>query len=191
MEPIRTFLAIPLPKTLTGYLKTLPEPMINQKDHINWVKRENIHITLNFLGDTNPENIEAHSSQLEKIVGAYPNFEIGTLDTGIYPHANDPRVLWVGVAPYGSEFSSFKRDIDRELKVLGYTIDKRPFQPHITLARVKTISRKSMFVHKFLSTEVREFNFEVNEMVWLKSTLTPQGAEYEQLKSFKFKTGGQ
>ena len=191
MIPIRTFLAIPLPKELTGYLKQWILPIVDRNDHINWVKRENIHITLSFLGDTDPEKIEDHGEKIASVVHSFQGFELGTTDTGIFPHANAPRVIWVGTAPYGPRLGDFKKVLDKALVDLGYALEKRPFQPHITLARVKTISRKSSFIHEFLSAEVREMNFEVNEIKWLKSTLTPVGAEYEELKTFKFNAGGQ
>ncbi len=191
MSEIRTFLAFPIPKEIKGYFKNMLEPIINKEDTINWVKRENIHITLNYLGETDSEKIEEHASHIESVVNKFPPFRLGTTDTGIYPHANAPRVLWVGSAPYDLTLKSFKQKLDKELTHLGYRLDKRPFQPHITLARVKTISRKSSFIHKFLTVQVREFNFEVDTVLWMKSTLTPTGAEYEELKTFKFNSGGQ
>jgi 2'-5' RNA ligase len=191
MAEIRTFLAFPIPEEIKVYCKNLLEPIVDRRDKINWVKPENIHITLNYLGETDSEKIEEHARSIEKVVQEFPAFELGTTETGIYPHANEPRVLWVGSAPYDLTLNTFKQKLDKVLTSLGYRLDKRQFQPHITLARVKTISRNSSFIHKFLSAQVREFNFEVDTVVWMKSTLTPAGAEYEKLKSFKFNSGGQ
>ena len=190
MSEIRTFLAFPIPKEIKGYFKNMLVPIINKQDKINWVKRENIHITLNYLGETDPEKIEEHAGYIESVVNKFPPLQLGTTDTGIYPHANEPRVLWVGSSPYDLTLNAFKQKLDKELSHLGYGLDKRPFVPHITLGRVKTISRKSSFIHEFLTTEVREFNFEVDKVLWMKSTLTSTGAEYEELKSFKFNSGG-
>ncbi|MEA3285827.1 MAG: RNA 2',3'-cyclic phosphodiesterase [Candidatus Marinimicrobia bacterium] len=191
MNPIRTFLALPLPRELRGYLFTLADQIKDPQDQINWVKRANIHITLNFLGDTNPELIEEQARGLEALVGSFSAIDIGITDTGIFPHANDPRVLWVGSAPYDDTLISFKNRLNDHLKQLGYPIDYRKFQPHITLGRVKTISRKSTFIHDFLAEEVREIDFEIRELKWVKSTLTAAGAIYEEIQTFKFNTGDQ
>ncbi len=191
MSEIRTFLAFPIPKEIKGYFKNMLEPIIDKHDKINWVRRENIHITLNYLGETDSEQLEDHGTHIESVINDFPSFKLGTTDTGIYPHANEPRVLWVGTASYDQTLGSFKQKLDIELKHLGYELDKRQFQPHITLGRVKSISRKSTFIHKFLATGVRDFNFDVDTVMWMKSTLTPMGAEYEELKSFKFNSGGQ
>lgn len=191
MGEIRTFLAFPIPEHIKGYFTDMLAPIVVKQDKINWVKRENIHITLNYLGETDSEQIEEHATHLSAITNQYPPITLSTSDTGIYPHANEPRVLWVGAAPHDLTLNTFKQNLDKELTRLGYKLDKRIFQPHITLARVKSISRKSSFIHDFLSSEVREFNFEVDTLVWMKSTLTPAGAVYEKLKSFKFNSGGQ
>ncbi len=191
MSEIRTFLALPIPEGLKEYFNTMLDPIIDKKDKINWVKQDNIHITLNYLGDTDEDLIAAHAEKITGVVGQFHSFRLGTTDTGVYPHANEPRVLWVGALPFDTTLSVFKRALDKELGQLSYPLDKRQFQPHITLARVKTISRNSHFIHKFLTTDVREFNFEVDTVLWMKSTLTPAGAEYEELRSFKFNSGGQ
>lgn len=191
MNPVRTFLAIPIPESIKQYFIGMIKPIVERHDKINWVKPENIHITLSFLGETDLEALEEQSVVIESLLNASPGFRLGTTETGIYPHANAPRVLWVGAAPYDLTLSGLKQNLDKELSRLGYELDKRPFQPHITLGRVKSISRKSSFIHKFLAAEVREFEFEVERVVWMKSTLTPVGAEYEELKSFKINSGGQ
>ncbi len=191
MELVRSFLALPLPKEIHGYLFTLAKHIKNPSDTINWVKRSNIHITLNFLGDTNPELIEEHSQQFEALISQFSPMVLGLLDTGIFPHANKPRVLWVGAAPYDESLNTFKLELNQLVKQLGYEVDYRKFQPHITLGRVKSISRKSTFIHDFLLEEVHDADFEVKQVTWYKSILTPIGANYETLKVFNFKTGGQ
>ncbi len=189
MIPIRTFLALPLPKELTGYLFTIANQIKDREDKINWVKRTNIHITLNYLGDTDPGLVEDHARSLEDLIASYPSFKLGITDTGIFPHANDPKVLWVGAAPYDSTLTTFKNELNTHLKQLGYHVDYRKFQPHITLGRVKSISRKSTFIHNYLSHEVVETDFEVSQIKWYKSTLTSTGAIYEELKSFNLSKG--
>lgn len=191
MTPVRTFLAIPLPETLRNYLAQFSKSFIDKNDRINWVKPGNIHITLNFLGDTDPTFIDQQAISFEEQISMCSSFRMGTLDTGIYPHANDPKVLWVGASPYDNGLASLLTVLNVVVKQLGYELDNRKFQPHITLGRVKSISRKSTFIHNFLSKEVRETDFVVDEIRWFQSTLAATGAIYEELKTFKLKTGGQ
>ena len=191
MIPIRTFLAIPLAKDLQKYLAGFADPIKIKEDRINWVAAQNIHITIGFLGETDPGVIDEQAEGIESLVQQYPSLSMGLTDTGIFPHANDPRVLWIGAMPYDRVLFDLVEGLKDHLRSLGYELDKRKFQPHITLGRVKSISRHSQFIHEFLSAEVRDIRFQVNELKWYESELTPAGAIYKELKAFKLKTGGQ
>ena len=189
MIPVRSFLALPIPEAVQGYLSALATPILDNRDKINWVNPGNIHITLSFLGEADPACFEEQATQIAMLVARHSGFDLGTTGTGVFPHANDPHVLWVGAAPYDNRLLTFKADLDNLLKHYGYTIDYRKFQPHITLGRVKSISRKSSFIHDYLIRDVREMIFPIQEVKWLQSTLTPEGAEYEEIYNFKFKQG--
>jgi len=154
------------------------------------VRSENIHITLNFLGDTDPDAIGEQAARMREVLLDKLPISLGITDTGIFPHANDPRVLWVGSVPFDKALKPLILDLRDLLTKFGYQLDNRKFQPHITLGRVKSISRKSTFIHDFLSTEVRHSQFTVDEVKWYQSTLTSAGAIYEELETFKLKTGG-
>lgn len=188
---IRTFLAIPIPTKLQKYIADFADPIKVREDHINWVAQDNIHITIGFLGETDPNVIEEQAQGLSEVIAGYSPMRIGLTDTGIFPHANSPRVLWIGAAPYSKALFSLVDAVKDYLRGQGYELDKRRFQPHITLGRVKSISRNSQFIHEFLSAEVRELTFDVGEIKWYESTLTPTGAIYKELKSFTLNNGGQ
>lgn len=191
MDPVRTFLAIPLPDNIKEYLVNYSKPIMDRNDRINWVKKDNIHITIGFLGDTRPDVIDEQAEGLGKILADYPAINMGLTDTGIFPHANSPRVLWIGAMPYDKTLIVMVDVVKDHLRSLGYELDNRKFQPHITLGRVKSISRKSVFIHDFLSSEVRDMSFPVAEIKWFESELTSTGAIYKELKTFKLKVGGQ
>lgn len=189
MTLIRTFMALPIPTPVQKALIQSVVPIMDSRDKINWVKRENIHITLSYLGDTDPALIETQATELSALVEGYEPFELGTLGSGIFPHANEPRVLWVGAAAFGGRLKELKIELDKILNSHGYGIDNRKFQPHITLGRVKTISRKSSFIHDYLVADIRESIFTIDEVTWFQSTLTSDGAEYREIHKFKLKQG--
>jgi len=189
MSLIRTFLALPLPGDVRKYVYQFPHHILDTRDKINWVKRTNIHITLSYLGDTDPDLIEDQAKDINALVESYEPIQMATDDTGVYPHANDARVLWIGASPFSNALNSLRKDLHNILGRHGYRVDNRKFQPHITVGRVKTISRKSSFIHDYLVTDAREMEFTVNSVKWLKSTLTPDGPEYEEIKTFNFKQG--
>jgi len=191
LTPIRTFIAIPIPEDIQKYLAEFSEPIREKHDKINWVPQKNIHITVGFLGDTDPGVIDEQAEGIQELIKEFHGMSMGLTDTGIFPHANSPRVLWIGASPFQRSLFDLVEKLKVHLSSLGYELDKRKFQPHITLGRVKSISRHSLFIHEFLSAEVRDLRFPVNKLKWYESELTPTGAVYKELKSFKLNTGGQ
>ena len=187
---MRSFFAIPVPEEVRTYLHGLTAPLKQSRDRISWVAQRNIHMTLSFLGDTEESALDAHETGLIQLADRIPAFELVTQDTGVFPHANDPRVLWIGAGLFDQSLKKMKQGLDNFLRKQGYAIDNRPYHPHITLGRVKNLSRNSQSIHEYLSMDVREIVFPVNELLWIKSTLTPMGAEYEVMRTFKLNTGG-
>jgi len=186
---IRTFLALPLPRGIRRYLSELCIPIMDSRDKINWVKPANIHITLAFLGDTEEKLLEEQGQRIQELVAAATPFELELDETGVFPHANDPKILWTGAIPFSNDLTNLRNDLNIILSQMGYRVDNRSFQPHITLGRVKSISRKSSFIHDFLVTDVRATQFTIDSITWFKSTLTQVGAEYEAIRTFNFKQG--
>ena len=190
MTLIRSFLALPLPDTLQNYLAHLSDPFLDKRDRINWVAPQNIHITLSFLGDTDLEQLDNQAELLSDYLAAQPALQLITTDTGVFPHANDPRVLWVKAVALNRTLQTFQLGLTDTLRGMGYQLANRKFQQHITLGRVKSISRKSSFVHDFLTADVRKNVIFSDEVKWFESKLTPAGAVYTTLKTFKLKLGG-
>ena len=190
MSVLRTFLAIPLPEDLQNYLAEFVRPFRGRPDRVNWVPEKNLHLTLHFLGPTDTDKIPEQRAKLAATVAAFAPASLTLTDTGVFPHANNPRVLWVGALADERHLLDLHTAIGVQVSAMGYELAKRKFQQHITLGRVKSLSRNSKLVHDFLSAEVREQRFLCDEIKWLQSILTPAGAVYEELETFKLKAGG-
>ncbi len=189
---LRTFLAIPLPESIKNYLTDLSRQMQSlyqdQHDRLKWVVPEGMHITLAFLGDTREEDIDPLADQLAVTLRHFIPFRLTLTESGTFPHANKPRILWVGTYTDDEQLPAVKADVDRHLSGAGYTIEKRKFSPHITLGRIKRLVRNSNLVHNYLSHSVTALSFEVADIVWYQSILRPEGAEYSILKRFALGT---
>ena len=105
---IRTFLALPLPENLQMYLSRLSIPILDSRDKINWVPPKNIHITLAFLGDTDEATLESLAKDLEEVISTYSALSLQTDETGVFPHANDPKILYVGAFSFTAELSQLR-----------------------------------------------------------------------------------
>jgi 2'-5' RNA ligase len=144
--------------------------------YVKWVAKENLHITLKFLGETDKRNeIE---KKIEEIKDRFYPFDVHLKDIGAFPSPKRAKILWVGVKDGMDNLIELFRAIDNKTAELGFEKETRKFTPHITFARVKK--------GKYSLPENIEFSFApfpVNEITLFKSTLTPKGAVYETLST--------
>lgn len=143
MSKIRAFIAIPLPSNVQALLgevsqswaETLPE------SSVRWVKPHLMHITLRFLGDTDIRVFPDLMAALDKATALGKGFKLKLGQPGCFPNEKRPRVIWVGLQGELGAAQSLKQEIDEALVPLGWELENRPFQPHLTVGRVKD-SRK-------------------------------------------------
>jgi RNA 2',3'-cyclic 3'-phosphodiesterase len=136
MTAIRAFIAIDLPSTLREKLVVLIDGLQSvSPGGVRWVPVKNIHLTLKFLGDISPANLQVLSKILAAETKNCAPFTMEVGGIGAFPNHRRPRVIWIGVsAP--SALDHLQRNIEAETSRLGYTPEERPFSPHLTIGRV-------------------------------------------------------
>jgi 2'-5' RNA ligase len=151
---------------------------------IKWTTNDNIHITLAFLGDTDGNKIKNITSMLNALCKTIIKFELTLRGTGVFKNINDPRILWTGIDPSES-LMELHRSIIGGLKVLGHKIEERPFNPHLTIARIKYF-RNKVALEKLLDI-YKDMLFQkvaVDEVILYESILLPKGPVYKPLARF-------
>lgn len=188
MSGIRSFVAIDLPPKIQKRLRNVSKDLQNRLERVpvRWVPVENIHLTLKFLGDVSESNLEVLKDVLQTVVAGHRTFEISVGGLGAFPKAKRPRVIWIGVeAP--QDLSAVQHSIEAEATRLGYAPEKRPFSPHLTLARVSrnANSRDIRQVAEVLnSSKIGYLGVARIQAVHLyRSDLQPGGAVYSGLFS--------
>ncbi len=183
MSGIRTFIAIETPIALKDTIsKTQRELMKIRGANVAWVRPEGIHLTLKFLGDVDPQNIPHLVSKVKDSCVERQPFSIHTTSTGGFPRLAHPRVLWLGVSPT-KELLSLQAAIDMALTDLGFKPEDKAFHPHLTIGRVKSLSRDCALPQIFQSLEFAQVEWVVSEVRIMSSVLKPTGAEYSVLDS--------
>ena len=139
---LRSFIALEIPaevqsalaRSIASLQKNLPNPLIR------WVARQNVHLTLKFLGDVSPANLERLAEALRSEVAAYEPFSMSVGRLGAFPTPRRARVLWIGLdAP--AELMVLLHSVELVSARLGYASEDRPFSPHLTIGRVgQTVS---------------------------------------------------
>jgi 2'-5' RNA ligase len=104
---------------------------------VKWVEPENLHITLKFFSDIRVEETHEISRAVQKTIDEFDPFEIIMGGAGAFPNIEKPRAIWLGVTEGESQFREFFERLDDRLADLRYPPERRRFQPHLTIGRVR------------------------------------------------------
>lgn len=188
MNAIRTFVAISLPDPIH---ERLDEIIIRLKkagvSGVRWVPAQNIHLTLKFLGDVSPANLDLLEKILQPEISRHHPFEITIGGLGAFPNLRRPRVIWVGVkTPPALE--NIRHAIEAETQRLGYAAEERPFSPHLTLGRIShnASPQEIQQIASVLSVQTAQQlgTIRVKNVQLFRSDLRPGGSVYTSLFSF-------
>ena len=188
-KTIRAFIALQLPSEIKDYLQDLSQQLASQltADPVKWIKRHTMHLTLIFIGDgVTPANVTQLSNVLDQVAAATPPFPLQLSKLGCFPKPKAPRILWVGLGGQTDTLHTLKNQLDQKLEPLGWPPEKRRYNPHLTLGRVK---RDHNIGRAFLpfGEPVRPLTLSATAVHLYKSTLTPQGPRYNILHTSNFR----
>lgn len=167
---MRSFIAIEVP-----FFKGIEELQSSIEGKFKAVEKENLHLTLKFLGEISERDVEKIKEEVEKC--KTQPFRLKFKGVGFFPNENYIKVVWVGVEN-PEKIAEMMRCIDSHLAKFGFKREKS-YVPHLTIARVKG-KIKIENLEKFRDMEFGEI--EVNEIKIKKSTLTPEGPIYEDVE---------
>ncbi len=187
METVRAFVAVPLPESHQQKLARLRRELSSlAPSRLRWTKPGAWHLTLKFLGDVpaeGPGGVDELVRALRTIV-FFP-FPFKAAGGGFFPNASRPRVVWVGVGRGDAACRRLAAAVEETLAPLGCAPQKRPFAPHLTVARTRGSGGRNgaaglLDVQKRLQAEDWP-EWEVDRVVLFKSDLRPSGAEHTPL----------
>jgi 2'-5' RNA ligase len=101
---------------------------------LKWVRQDNAHLTLLFLGHVDEERVPAVIVEGGRDINQSP-FDITLAGIGMFPERGSPRVLWAGVGAGGENLVAVQRELSARIAACGVTLEDREFHPHLTLAR--------------------------------------------------------
>ncbi len=152
-------------------------------DRVRWVRSENVHLTLKFLGGIQEEVLGDLCAALEETCAGHAPFDVGLAGLGAFPSAQRARILWTGVGAGFDRLRALAADLEATLAPLGFEREERPYTPHLTLGRVRR--RPASF--DALPTVTEDLRFQVRRVELAESTLTPEGAVYRIIGAFALK----
>ncbi|MBI4697762.1 MAG: RNA 2',3'-cyclic phosphodiesterase [Nitrospirae bacterium] len=135
---MRSFIAIELPEAVRYALSGIEEELKKSRADVRWVKPENIHLTLKFLGDVEEKNTEKITEILKDICRRFKPFALEIKGMGVFPHPRSPRVLWTGM-DISDTLENLQKEIEDAMTSLGFEREDRRFTAHLTLGRFRSL----------------------------------------------------
>lgn len=179
---IRSFIAIDLPEETRKALEDIQKKLKKSGAGVRWVKPGSIHLTLKFLGNIHLAQVEDIALAVAQEVRDQPPITLGAAGLGAFPSRRKPRVIWIGMEGEVQRLSRIQARVENALEPLGFVREKRSFQPHLTIGRVKDRRRLQALIDAMATLDMEPFNsFDADEIILYKSDLRPTGAIYTKL----------
>jgi 2'-5' RNA ligase len=183
---IRAFIALDIPSSIREEAKRIQSRLRGAplSSRVSWSKIDNLHLTLQFLGDI-PEPLVSDVSRALDVVSARHNlFALSVRGVGAFPHAARARVLWIGCQDTHRQLEKLADDIRLAMIPLGFEPEQRPFAGHLTLGRIKfprPDAALTRALDSFKDTDLGAMQVEAIHL--FQSQLQPQGSIYTKLST--------
>ena len=186
-DTFRAFIAIDLPESVKAFLSETQEALKLYGLRVKWVRPQNIHLTLKFLGDTASADIDKINAAMKLAAKNCPVVSLTAKGIGVFPNLSRPRVIWAGLNGQLETLAKLQQTLDAHLADSGFARDTRAFKSHLTLGRVKgkiASDRMKAAIDKLKKVESEPF--EASRVILFKSELRPTGAVYTRMQAVAF-----
>jgi 2'-5' RNA ligase len=181
---VRAFVCVSLPEDASGEIERFIRKLENFSG-FRWARREQLHITLKFLGDITPEQMLGLDTNLSRIGGVRP-FDVALSGAGAFPDMAGASVLWLGISGGGERLSKLASFVDKAAAAVGCEPERRGFHPHLTIARARD-RRAPGGLPDLLASALAKApspSWTCASFTLMRSVLAPGGAVYTPLGKY-------
>lgn len=174
---LRLFIAIELSEKQKEEIALLQEKTKCYLTGVRWVRPEQMHLTLKFLGDTRSEQVTAIKTAMDESTACFKSFQVKYGSCGVFPSPHKARVIWLDLKEGKAEVTDMAKKIEQALSIKGFKPEKRFFKPHLTIGRIRrpvSIDNINQFLKREEYFESTSFN--IDSIILFKSRLTGSGA---------------
>jgi RNA 2',3'-cyclic 3'-phosphodiesterase len=186
----RIFFAIHLPTRIRSRAAAQSERLRNlvPDASASWTREDNMHLTIKFIGEVSADAVKKLSSAAARAVNRISPFDIVVGGAGAFPKKGPPRIIWIGIDDPSGELHELHKRLDEECSVRGFQKERRAFQPHLTIARLRKPhqARTLASAHEELGFEPADVN--VSELLMMRSELSSKGSKYTIVSSHFLKS---
>jgi 2'-5' RNA ligase len=182
---MRLFVAVNFPAKIKNEIGSLIDDLKGIPADLKWVEAHNLHLTLQFLGNVSEAQITAVAEALKKSAEGVGPFTLKVSGVGAFPAREKPRVFWAGITGETGILLNLSRQVQREMKVLGFAPGKNRFSPHLTLARLRSSAGFPELIERAEKlAEKKDFgSAKIKTIELMLSELSPKGPKYFALAS--------
>lgn len=184
---MRTFLAVRVSDDTRKLLIRIREQFSEFGSAVRFVPPQNVHLTLKFLGEIDPDLTGEICDRVKLAVENVINFAYICEGTGTFPINAYPRVLWIGITKGREMLAQLSQQLNQALLDLPVKKEQREFSSHITLGRVKRRNLRREAINRFRNYSFAPISNPVSELIFFESQLTPRGAIYKPIHQFPLK----
>jgi RNA 2',3'-cyclic 3'-phosphodiesterase len=180
MSRVRLFTAVDVGASIRGHALSLQRKLATSGANVKWVEPDQMHITLNFLGEMDDREMYAISRVLTKVANIEPPFQLRAAGFGAFPNSRRPKTIWAALTD-GLEnlIRIYGRSVEPLTDLGVYRKEDRGYNPHLTLGRVKEEADSDL-----IAAELPKFadwhggDCAIEELLLMRSELRREGPEY-------------
>jgi 2'-5' RNA ligase len=180
----RLFVALKIPNEIREKVIIYRNEAFKDFNKFKWENKEKIHLTLKFIGEVKEELTNPIIDSLQ-FVKEYNSFTCMFNRFGFFYTRNEPRILWISLLIDDYIYELVDK-INKELALLSIPIEKKKFQAHLTIKRMKGNEGK-YFIDSFVNFKIPEIKFKAGEIALIKSELLSSGSKYTEIKNYPLK----
>lgn len=182
MSTVRTFIAVECSGGVSSRAAALIERFRSAQAKVSWVKPEQMHWTLKFLGDVELTRTAEICQAVLQAVTPLASFEMEVQGVGAFPSTAKPRTLWVGAGAGSEKMVALSEAIDERLAQVGFPVEGRRFTPHLTIGRVRGQQNMAELGRQVAAQSDTPIGTQwVEEVTVFSSTLERDGPVYDVL----------
>lgn len=181
---IRSFVAILLTDALRETIAATVAGLRPLGRTVAWVPPQNVHLTLQFLGNQTEERLAEAEGALAEAVAGRPPLAVTFHGIGAFPGLERPRIFWIGLAHGALQARALQAVVADALVARGFAREERPWHPHLTIGRVHDERRWRRDAGPELRAALARAatttfgTLRVAEVALMRSDLSPSGARY-------------
>ena len=183
----RIFVGLKLSGHLVSTIPMIKSTIIDKKKLISWVSGRNLHLTLSFIGEIEPDKVEFLKEKLETIT-KFNSFDINISGTGCFPTFENPRVLWLDINQGREELSNIQSLVEERTIPFKKNQKEERFVPHVTIGRIKNLNKNiNLDLSTFSNAVYSDIKIPVKTIYLFKSQLLESGVKYSVISEYALK----